>query len=65
MQSSACTQRNEFVLISSEVRHQVRDRMQMILSSMELDRPREMIEHIRELANIANRYLEEEARRSQ
>jgi hypothetical protein len=59
MPSSGCTQQNNFVQISSEMRHQVRDRMQMILSSMELDRPREMIAHITELVNIANRYLDE------
>jgi hypothetical protein len=53
------------VQISSEVRHQVRDRLQMILSSMELDRPHDMIQHISELVNIANRYLDEHPLRTQ
>lgn len=65
MPSSGCTQQNKFVQISSEMRHQVRDRLQMILSSMELDRPQEMIEHISELVNIANRYLDEHPHRTQ
>jgi septum formation topological specificity factor MinE len=60
MRSLVCTRRNNFVLISSEMRHQVRERLQMILSSMELDRPQEMVEHTRELVNIMNRYLGDE-----
>lgn len=37
----------------------------MILSSMELDRPQDMIQHISELVNIANRYLDEHPHRTQ